>query len=69
MGLPDGPVHLCRKVRAGSRNLAQEPALTVEGFREAVAVGEAQAAEAARDAWPWSRRAKWGSATAPRPVA
>ena len=48
-GLPDGPVHLCRKVRAGSRNLAREPALTVEEFREAVAVGEAQAADAARD--------------------
>ena len=48
-GLPDGPVHLCRKVRAGSRNLAVEPALTVEEFRRAVAVGEEQAADAARD--------------------
>jgi nicotinate-nucleotide--dimethylbenzimidazole phosphoribosyltransferase len=47
--LPDGPVHLCRKVRAGSRNLAREPALTMEEFREAVAVGEEQAADAARD--------------------
>ncbi|MBA4191294.1 MAG: nicotinate-nucleotide--dimethylbenzimidazole phosphoribosyltransferase [Planctomycetaceae bacterium] len=45
-GLPDGPAHLCRKVRFGSRNLAQEPALTVEEFREAVAVGEEQAADA-----------------------
>lgn len=43
-GLPDGPVHLCRKVREGSRNLAREPALTVEEFRAAVAVGEEQAA-------------------------
>jgi nicotinate-nucleotide--dimethylbenzimidazole phosphoribosyltransferase len=48
-GLPDAPVHLCRKVRAGSRNLAQEPALTVEEFRRAVAVGEEQAAGAWSD--------------------
>jgi nicotinate-nucleotide--dimethylbenzimidazole phosphoribosyltransferase len=48
-GLPDGPVHLCRKVRTGSRNLAQEPALTVEEFRRAVAVGEEQAAGAWSD--------------------
>jgi nicotinate-nucleotide--dimethylbenzimidazole phosphoribosyltransferase len=45
-GLPDGPVHLCRKVRAGSRNLAQGPALTVDEFRAAAAVGEEQASDA-----------------------
>jgi nicotinate-nucleotide--dimethylbenzimidazole phosphoribosyltransferase len=46
-GLPDGPLHLCRKVRHGSRNLAREPASTVAEFRQAVAVGEDQAADAA----------------------
>ncbi|ADV62979.1 nicotinate-nucleotide/dimethylbenzimidazole phosphoribosyltransferase [Isosphaera pallida ATCC 43644] len=47
-GLPDGPVHRNRKVRAGSRNLALEPSLTVQEFHEAVAVGELEAVEAWR---------------------
>jgi nicotinate-nucleotide--dimethylbenzimidazole phosphoribosyltransferase len=48
-GLPDGPNYSCRKVRAGSRNLAREPALTVEEFRLAAAIGEAQATAAVED--------------------
>jgi len=48
-GLPDGPVHRCRKVRQGSRNLAVEPALTVDEFRAAMRVGEEQADEAHAD--------------------
>ncbi len=46
---PDGPIHLNRRVRAGSRNLAQEAALTVAEFRQAAAVGEEQAAQALSD--------------------
>lgn len=45
--LPDGPTHAARRVRDGSRNLALEPALTVAEFRQAVAVGEAEAHAAA----------------------
>jgi nicotinate-nucleotide--dimethylbenzimidazole phosphoribosyltransferase len=45
---PDGPRFRCRQVRAGTRNLAREPALTIAEFRAAVAVGEEQASEAAR---------------------
>src|SRR5262249_45735963 len=43
---PDlGPVdgYACRKVRAGSRNLATGPALTGEEFERALAVGREQA--------------------------
>jgi nicotinate-nucleotide--dimethylbenzimidazole phosphoribosyltransferase len=43
---PDGGVYRNRRVRAGSRNLAAEPALTADEFRAAVRVGEEQAAEA-----------------------
>src|SRR6516165_5630867 len=43
------PGYACRKVRAGSRNLAREPALTVEEFERALAVGREQAALAAED--------------------
>jgi nicotinate-nucleotide--dimethylbenzimidazole phosphoribosyltransferase len=49
---PDlGAVHgyVCRKVRAGSRNLAIGPALTAEEFEGALAVGREQAAAAAAD--------------------
>ena len=45
--MSDGPVHRCRKVRHGTRNLAVEPALTVDEFRAAVQVGQEQA-DAAR---------------------
>ena len=38
--LPDDGIHVCRRVRSGSRNLAREPALTVDEFRAAVTVGE-----------------------------
>lgn len=38
-----------RKVRAGSRDLAREPALTADEFRRAVAVGEAEATDARAD--------------------
>jgi nicotinate-nucleotide--dimethylbenzimidazole phosphoribosyltransferase len=41
--------YACRKVRAGSRNLAQEPALTVEEFERALSVGREQALVAATD--------------------
>lgn len=37
--LPDDDIHACRRVRCGSRNLAREPALTVDEFRAAVAIG------------------------------
>jgi nicotinate-nucleotide--dimethylbenzimidazole phosphoribosyltransferase len=46
--LPDSDNHHCRRVRAGSRNLAREPALTVEEFDQAVAIGREEAAAAAR---------------------
>jgi nicotinate-nucleotide--dimethylbenzimidazole phosphoribosyltransferase len=46
---PDGGVYRNRRVRAGSRNLAAEPALTVDEFRAAVQVGEEHAAEAHAD--------------------
>ena len=46
--LPDGENHKSRRVRAGSRNLAMEPALTAEEFAQAVAIGRDEAAEAAR---------------------
>jgi nicotinate-nucleotide--dimethylbenzimidazole phosphoribosyltransferase len=48
-GLPDGPVLLGRKVRPGSRNLAGEPALTVDEFRAAVQAGREQADAAHAD--------------------
>jgi nicotinate-nucleotide--dimethylbenzimidazole phosphoribosyltransferase len=48
-GLPDGPNYSCRKVRAGSRNLAREPALTIDEFRQAAAIGEAEARAAVED--------------------
>jgi nicotinate-nucleotide--dimethylbenzimidazole phosphoribosyltransferase len=47
--LGPAPDYGCRKVRAGSRNLAVEPALTVEEFDKALAVGREQAAIAAHD--------------------
>jgi nicotinate-nucleotide--dimethylbenzimidazole phosphoribosyltransferase len=49
---PDlGPAagYSCRKVRAGSRNLAAEPALTVEEFEQALAIGREEAASAAAE--------------------
>lgn len=46
---PEGNVFRNRKVRAGSRNLAREPALSAKEFRRAVAVGEEQAADASAD--------------------
>lgn len=45
----EGPILQNCRVRAGSRNLAREPALTVEEFRSAWAIGEIQAAEAIDD--------------------
>jgi nicotinate-nucleotide--dimethylbenzimidazole phosphoribosyltransferase len=47
--LGDAAGYACRKVRAGSRNLAREPALTVEEFARAAEVGREQAAAAAAD--------------------
>ena len=46
--LPQHPHYFSQKVRLGSRNLAIEPALTVEEFRQAVAIGQEQASEAIR---------------------
>jgi nicotinate-nucleotide--dimethylbenzimidazole phosphoribosyltransferase len=46
---PDDGAYRNRRVRAGSRNLAVEPALTVDEFRAAVRVGEEQADEADAD--------------------
>jgi len=46
---PEGPVLRNRRVREGSRNLACEPALTVDEFREAWAIGEAEATDAIAD--------------------
>ncbi len=46
---PEGPVLRNRRVREGTRNLAKEPALTIDEFCEAWAVGEAQTAEAIAD--------------------
>jgi nicotinate-nucleotide--dimethylbenzimidazole phosphoribosyltransferase len=43
------PGYACRKVRAGSRNLATGPALTGEEFERALAVGREQAVVAAAD--------------------
>jgi nicotinate-nucleotide--dimethylbenzimidazole phosphoribosyltransferase len=43
---PDGGVYRNRRVRAGSQNLAAEPALTLDEFRAAVRVGEEQADDA-----------------------
>lgn len=43
-----GP-YTCRKVRAGSRDLAVEPALSVEEFVQALAVGREQAGAAVAD--------------------
>jgi nicotinate-nucleotide--dimethylbenzimidazole phosphoribosyltransferase len=47
--LGHAPGYACRKVRAGSRNLAREPALTVEEFERALAVGREQALLSATD--------------------
>jgi nicotinate-nucleotide--dimethylbenzimidazole phosphoribosyltransferase len=47
--LADEGVYRNRRVRRGSRNLAVEPALSVEDFRQAVTIGEEQAAVAARE--------------------
>jgi nicotinate-nucleotide--dimethylbenzimidazole phosphoribosyltransferase len=41
--------YACRKVRAGSRNLATEPALTAEEFEQALAIGREEATAAAAD--------------------
>jgi nicotinate-nucleotide--dimethylbenzimidazole phosphoribosyltransferase len=46
---PDDGVYRNRRVRAWSRNLAVESALTVDEFRAAVRVGEEQAEEARAD--------------------
>jgi nicotinate-nucleotide--dimethylbenzimidazole phosphoribosyltransferase len=43
------PGYACRKVRAGSRNLAREPALTSAEFERALSVGREQALLAATD--------------------
>lgn len=37
--LPDDEIHTCRRIRSGSRNLAREPALTVDEFRAAITIG------------------------------
>ena len=47
--LPDSPGFVCRRVRAGSRNLAREPAMTADEFAAAVAIGKEQAEAAAAD--------------------
>jgi nicotinate-nucleotide--dimethylbenzimidazole phosphoribosyltransferase len=43
------PGYLCHKVRAGSRNLAVEPALTVAEFEQALNIGKEQAQQAKAD--------------------
>src|SRR5262249_3709157 len=49
-GGPDSPVQsIVRRVRAGTRNLADELALTVAEFDQALEVGAEQARAAARD--------------------
>jgi nicotinate-nucleotide--dimethylbenzimidazole phosphoribosyltransferase len=47
--LPPTANYICAKVRSGSRNLAVEAALTAAEFEQAVEIGRAQAATAARD--------------------
>jgi nicotinate-nucleotide--dimethylbenzimidazole phosphoribosyltransferase len=47
--LGNAPGYACQKVRAGSRNLAREPALTVGEFERALSVGREQALLAAAD--------------------
>jgi nicotinate-nucleotide--dimethylbenzimidazole phosphoribosyltransferase len=47
--LGNAPGYACRKVRAGSRNLAREPALTIGEFERALSVGREQAMLAAAD--------------------
>jgi nicotinate-nucleotide--dimethylbenzimidazole phosphoribosyltransferase len=47
--LPACPGYYAQKVRAGTRNLAQEPALTAAEFEQAWAVGSGHAGQAARD--------------------
>ncbi len=47
--MPDSTAHGCRKVRAGTRNLAREPALTADEFGRAVAIGREEARAAVAD--------------------
>jgi len=47
--LAESAGYACRRVRAGSRNLAREPALSPGEFDQAAAVGREEAAAAARD--------------------
>jgi nicotinate-nucleotide--dimethylbenzimidazole phosphoribosyltransferase len=47
--LPACPGYHAEKVRAGTRNLAREPALTAAEFEQAWAVGEKHAEQAVRD--------------------
>src|SRR5262249_37315918 len=47
--LGPAPGYACRKVRAGSRNLAAGPALTTGEFEQALTVGREQAVAAAQD--------------------
>jgi nicotinate-nucleotide--dimethylbenzimidazole phosphoribosyltransferase len=47
--MPESTAYACRKVRAGTRNLAREPALTADEFRRAVAIGRDEARAAAAD--------------------
>ncbi len=47
--LPEQAGYFCRKVRVGTRNLVQEPALTVDEFEQALAIGRVHAEQAGRD--------------------
>ena len=47
--LPESTAYACRKVRAGTRNLAREPALTTDEFGRAVDIGRDEARAAAAD--------------------
>src|SRR5581483_4396472 len=47
--LPARPGYVPARVRSGTRNLAQRPALTVEEFDQAWEIGATQASQAATD--------------------
>ncbi len=47
--MPEAPGYLCAKVRAGSHNLAREPAVTAEEWRRALTLGGDRARAAAAE--------------------
>ena len=47
--MPEAPGYICSKIRAGSRNLLREPAVTAKEWRTALAIGDERARAAAAD--------------------